>query len=376
MSDACTRFVLKLKGLQKLHHSLRSFEMQIDASISIHLFHGGTVVVTVGAYLFILTGSWLCRIVTPGAAAVHHVCSFRPLRYVMHGLFSLKTKTDVVWAQKRPLSPFCILLRGCPPPSSSLHHHLIHAPWTRSPPPSHSPVLQILRQMGEFDRASAVGGQALALVQTGPTGPHSAESAVCVASLAGLAAQQGKPTLSEELYRYAAVNRHQFLCAIGSKRTVAAMYSVAFRNPRSVEVDAHILETHRNMNVRPQHSRMNLKPHTLFFTLSLTVSRCVTTTTLAARCPLPSPPPPPHPQRRSLGVALRVFGSRHPAVAAETNVLAVFLVEHGRNREAEACYRQSMEIWERTLGPYSPELASGLNNLAILLFMEDRPGYV
>eukprot|EP00752_Nemacystus_decipiens_P010432 g9296.t2 len=137
---------------------------------------------------------------------------------------------------------------------------------------------QILRQMGEFDRASAVGGQALALVQTGPTGPHSAESAVCVASLAGLAAQQGKPTLSEELYR------------------------------------------------------------------------------------------------RSLGVALRVFGSRHPAVAAETNVLAVFLVEHGRNREAEACYRQSMEIWERTLGPYSPELASGLNNLAILLFMEDRPG--
>ncbi|CAN0241900.1 unnamed protein product, partial [Ectocarpus fasciculatus] len=77
---------------------------------------------------------------------------------------------------------------------------------------------------------------------------------------------------------------------------------------------------------------------------------------------------------RSLGVALRVFGSRHPAVAAETNVLAVFLVEHGRNREAEACYRNSMEIWERTLGPYSPELASGLNNLAILLFVEDRPG--
>lgn len=63
-------------------------------------------------------------------------------------------------------------------------------------------------------------------------------------------------------------------------------------------------------------------------------------------------------------------------MAAETNVLAVFLVEHGRNREAEACYRQSMEIWERTLGPYSPELASGLNNLAILLFMEDRPGQV
>ena len=55
--------------------------------------------------------------------------------------------------------------------------------------------------MGEFDRASAVGGQALALVQTGATGPHSAESAVCVASLAGLAAQQGKVTLSEELYR-------------------------------------------------------------------------------------------------------------------------------------------------------------------------------
>lgn len=75
-------------------------------------------------------------------------------------------------------------------------------------------------------------------------------------------------------------------------------------------------------------------------------------------------------------MALRVFGPRHPAVAAETNVLAVFLVEHGRNREAEACYRQSMEIWERTLGPYSPELASGLNNLAILLFMEERPGYV
>lgn len=80
--------------------------------------------------------------------------------------------------------------------------------------------------------------------------------------------------------------------------------------------------------------------------------------------------------RRSLAVALRVFGSRHPAVAAETNVLAVFLVEHGRNQEAEGCYRQSMDIWERTLGPYSPELASGLNNLAILLFMEDRPGYV
>lgn len=83
-----------------------------------------------------------------------------------------------------------------------------------------------------------------------------------------------------------------------------------------------------------------------------------------------------HPERRSLGVALRVFGSRHPAVAAETNVLAVFLVEHGRNREAEACYRNSMDIWERTLGPYSPELASGLNNLAILLFVEDRPGCV
>ncbi|CAM9955969.1 unnamed protein product, partial [Ectocarpus fasciculatus] len=73
---------------------------------------------------------------------------------------------------------------------------------TRNPGASRAMLeyCQILRQMGEFDRASAIGGQALALVQTGPTGPHSAESAVCVASLAGLAAQQGKPTLSEELY--------------------------------------------------------------------------------------------------------------------------------------------------------------------------------
>lgn len=82
-------------------------------------------------------------------------------------------------------------------------HGLIHAPRYKLPICvfANAHPLQILRQMGEFDRASAVGGQALALVQTGPTGPHSAESAVCVASLAGLAAQQGKPTLSEELYR-------------------------------------------------------------------------------------------------------------------------------------------------------------------------------
>ncbi|CAN0142858.1 unnamed protein product [Discosporangium mesarthrocarpum] len=76
----------------------------------------------------------------------------------------------------------------------------------------------------------------------------------------------------------------------------------------------------------------------------------------------------------SLAMAQRVFGPRHPAVAAEQNVLALFLMAHGRHREAEGCYRQSIEGLERTLGPYSPVLASGLNNLAILLHLEDRLG--
>lgn len=93
---------------------------------------------------------------------------------------------------------------SAPRPRTRTHTHTAWSMHYANAPP---PPLQILRQMGEFDRASAIGGQALALVQTGPTGPHSAESAVCVASLAGLAAQQGKPTLSEELYRCSELNR-------------------------------------------------------------------------------------------------------------------------------------------------------------------------
>jgi tetratricopeptide (TPR) repeat protein len=76
--------------------------------------------------------------------------------------------------------------------------------------------------------------------------------------------------------------------------------------------------------------------------------------------------------RRALHVLEVMLGPEHPDVASGLNNLAMLLQDINRLAEAEPLIRQALAISEKALGPDHPTVAARLNNLAWLLRDRDR----
>ena len=81
-----------------------------------------------------------------------------------------------------------------------------------------------------------------------------------------------------------------------------------------------------------------------------------------------------HPLTRALAIDEAVLGTEHPDVATSLNNLAVLYRAQGRYREAEPLYQRALAIREQVLGPDHPHVAASLNNLAGLYQAQGRYG--
>ena len=76
--------------------------------------------------------------------------------------------------------------------------------------------------------------------------------------------------------------------------------------------------------------------------------------------------------RRALAIDEKSFGPDHPNVATDLNNLALLLQATNRLAEAEPLMRRALAIDEKSFGPDHPNVATGLNNLAVLLRATNR----
>ena len=68
--------------------------------------------------------------------------------------------------------------------------------------------------------------------------------------------------------------------------------------------------------------------------------------------------------KKALEVAEENVGPYHPDVAVSLNNLALLYNNQGHYAQAEPLYKRSLKIYEKALGPYHPSVATSLENLA------------
>jgi tetratricopeptide (TPR) repeat protein len=76
--------------------------------------------------------------------------------------------------------------------------------------------------------------------------------------------------------------------------------------------------------------------------------------------------------RRVLAIREKEQGPDHPDVATALNNLALLYLVHGRYLEAEPHFKRSLAIREKALGPDHPDIGDTLNNLAALYQAQHR----
>ncbi|MFO0174610.1 MAG: tetratricopeptide repeat protein, partial [Aphanizomenon sp.] len=69
---------------------------------------------------------------------------------------------------------------------------------------------------------------------------------------------------------------------------------------------------------------------------------------------------------QSLDILKRQLGNDYPDVATSLNNLALLYYFQGQYNDAEPLYLQSLDIYKRQLGNDHPDVATTLNNLALL----------
>ena len=74
----------------------------------------------------------------------------------------------------------------------------------------------------------------------------------------------------------------------------------------------------------------------------------------------------------ALEVTKKTFGPDHPQVATSLNNLALLYDAQGRYAEAEPLYKRALAIRKKVLGPEHPQVATSLNNLAELYRAQGR----
>jgi len=77
-------------------------------------------------------------------------------------------------------------------------------------------------------------------------------------------------------------------------------------------------------------------------------------------------------KRRALAIDEKTYGPDHPNVASDLNNLALLLLDTNRSAEAEPLIRRAVEMREKSYGPNHPDVATPLNNLAVLLQATNR----
>ena len=70
--------------------------------------------------------------------------------------------------------------------------------------------------------------------------------------------------------------------------------------------------------------------------------------------------------QRSLAIQEKVLGPNHRDVATSLNNLALLHQTKSDYARAEPLFQRSLAIWEKVLGPNHPDVAMSLNNLALL----------
>ena len=76
--------------------------------------------------------------------------------------------------------------------------------------------------------------------------------------------------------------------------------------------------------------------------------------------------------QRSLEIKEKALGGDHPDLATTLNNLALLYSDQGRYEEAEPLYQRSLEIYEKALGDDHPDLGRTLSNLAQLYRVQGR----
>ena len=76
--------------------------------------------------------------------------------------------------------------------------------------------------------------------------------------------------------------------------------------------------------------------------------------------------------KRALAIEEKALGPEHPDIATSLNNLALLYQVQGRYAEAEPLYKRALAIGEKALGPEHPDVATSLNNLAELYQAQGR----
>jgi len=76
--------------------------------------------------------------------------------------------------------------------------------------------------------------------------------------------------------------------------------------------------------------------------------------------------------KQSLEIRRKIYGEYHPNVATSLNNLALLYYEESKYNEAEPLYKQALEIIKKIHGEYHPNVATSLNNLAELYLKKGR----
>ena len=75
---------------------------------------------------------------------------------------------------------------------------------------------------------------------------------------------------------------------------------------------------------------------------------------------------------RSLAILEKALGPEHPDVATSLNNLAVLCEMQGKYARAESLYERSLAIREKALGPEHPDVATSLNNVGLLYQSQEK----
>ena len=78
--------------------------------------------------------------------------------------------------------------------------------------------------------------------------------------------------------------------------------------------------------------------------------------------------------KKGLRVAEKTFGSDHPNVATSLNNLAMLYTAQGRYAKAEPLYKRALAIYEKTLGPDHPHVAAALSVLGAEALVDEQRG--
>ncbi len=76
--------------------------------------------------------------------------------------------------------------------------------------------------------------------------------------------------------------------------------------------------------------------------------------------------------KRSLAIKEKALGPDHPDVATSLNNLALLYYTQGQYAQAEPIFKRSLAIWEKALGLDHSNVAMSLENLAALYRKTDR----